>query len=121
MTPFDGFDLAPLLQAAADDLQTTVTGEARWACAGEIELAGLTRSDRDLIHVATGERIAKEITCEIPVSFFALQIAVDRLVGPLRGGDYVSIAYVEDVVDPHLEAAGVQQPIPADGALGTAV
>lgn len=110
MTPFDGFDLAPLLQAAADDLQTPVTGEARWACAGEIELAGLTRSDRDLIHVATGERIAKEITGEIPVSFFALQIAVDRLVGPLRGGDDVSIAYVEDVYT-HYEDSAFGTPV----------
>ena len=55
-------------------------------------------------------RIAKEITGEIPVSFFALQIAVDRVVGPLRGGDYVSIAYVEDVYT-HYEDSAFGTPV----------
>ncbi|GAB49874.1 hypothetical protein [Mobilicoccus pelagius] len=96
MTQFDGFDLSPLVQAASTDLGT-VTGETRWVRVGAAELAGLTASDRDLVAVVTGERLPGEIVGELPVSFFMLQLAVDRLVGPLRGGEDVPITYVEDV------------------------
>ncbi|WP_312719398.1 hypothetical protein [Mobilicoccus sp.] len=96
MTNVDGFDLSPLIQAASGDLGT-VTCEARWARAGAAELAGLTDADRELIAVVTGERVPSEVVGELPVTFFVLQLAADRLVGPLRGGDDVPIAYMEDV------------------------
>ena len=96
MMQFDGFDLSPLVQAASADLGT-VTGETRWVRVGRAELAGLTGSDRDLVAVVTGEHLPEEIDGELPVSFFALQLAADRLVGPLRGGDDVPITYVEDL------------------------
>lgn len=97
MKRFDGFDLTPLIQAAAEGLASPVTGETRWMSAGPVELGGLTASDRFLIHVATGEHLPAEVTFELTISFFALQIALDRLVGPLRDGDDVSIEYIEDV------------------------
>lgn len=96
MTHFDGFDLSPLVQAASDDLGT-VTGEARWLHAGATELGALTESDRELVAVVTGEHLPAEITGERRVSFFVLQLAADRLVGPLRDGEDVSITYMEDV------------------------
>lgn len=96
MTHFDGFDLSPLVQAAAEDLGP-VTGEARWLHAGPAELAGLTASDRELVAVVTGEHLPAEIGGERRVSFFVLQLAADRLVGPLRDGEDVSISYMEDV------------------------
>lgn len=104
MNGFDGFDLSALVQAAADDLQAPVTGDVRWVCLGQAELGGLTASDRDLIRVATGEHIPALICGDTPVSFFALQIATDRLVGCLRDGDDVPIAYLEDVYTAYEES-----------------
>ncbi len=92
------FELSPLLCAAATHLGHPATGDVRWAHAGPVELARLTRSDRELIHVVTGERIPTEVPEDgFPVSFFALQIAVDRLVGPLTDGQDLSIPYAEAI------------------------
>lgn len=97
MNGSDGFDLTPLVQAAAADMGKVVAGDDLWASASDAELAGLTPGDRMLIQVVTGEHIPAAVDGEIAVSFFALQIAADRLVGPLRGGDEIPPSYVEDV------------------------
>lgn len=91
------FDLAPLLAAAATTLCREITGDVRWVHLGPDDLAGLTFADRELIHVVTGERLPLHPTRELLVSFFTLQLATDRLVGPLTDGEDVSIGYVEDV------------------------
>lgn len=91
------FDLTPLIQAAADDLGAPISGESRWLTAGPSELCALTASDRDLVHVVTGERLPVDPRGEIAVSFFVLQLAADRMVGPLVDGLEVPTHYVEDV------------------------
>ena len=109
---FDGFDLSALIQAASVDLGV-VTGESRWVRLGPEELRGLTDSDRELIRVATGERLPRHVVADVTVSFFTLQLAVDRLVGPLRGGDDVPITYMEDVYTAY-ESHGAGTPLGGD-------
>ncbi len=92
------FGLTPLLRAAAQTLGVPVTGELRWLYAGPRDLRGLTASDRELIHVVTGEVLPPHLAgLGVRVSFFTLQLAMDRLTGPLVDGRDVSIPYLEDV------------------------
>lgn len=94
------FGLSPLISAAAAHLGRPVTGDVRWLHLSGDELDRLTESDRELVHVVTGERLPRWVPDDgIPVSFFVLQLAVDRAVGPLADGRDVSITYVEDVYD----------------------
>ncbi len=91
------FGLTPLLRAAAQTLGVPVTGDLRWLYAGARDLRGLTVSDRELIHVVTGEVLPRELSgLGVRVSFFTLQLAMDRLTGPLADGRDVSISYLED-------------------------
>lgn len=109
-----GFDLSPLLWAASLHLLRDITGDVCWVRAGQEELVGLTDSDRELIRVVTGERLPDSAPdCGIAVSFFALQIAADRLVGPLTDGDDVSIAYLEDAYTAY-ESCTVGNPVSGD-------
>ena len=94
------FGLAPLLHAAAAHIGAPVTGDLRWLHLGPDELARLTDADRELAHVVTGERLPFETDEDgVLVSFFVLQIALDRAVGALPQGQDVSIAYVEYVYE----------------------
>lgn len=96
--PAAPFGLTPLLRAAAQAVGVPVTGELRRLYAGPADLRGLTDSDRELIHVVTGEVIPKNLSgIGVRVSFFTLQIAMDRLSGPLIDGRDVTIPYLEDV------------------------
>ena len=109
------FGLSPLLRAAAQHLGHAVTGDVRWLTAGPVELAGITESDRALIHVVTGERLPYDIPeSGLPVSFFVLQIALDRLTGPLVDGSEVSIEYVESVYEAYEEGCPDGNPISGD-------
>lgn len=114
MTSHVGFDLSPLLWAASTDLTREVTGEVRWMRIGQEELDALTASDHALIHVVTGERLPQHAPASgLRVSFFTLQLAADRLVGPLRDGEDVSITYVEDVYTAY-ERCPVGNPVSGD-------
>lgn len=109
------FGLSPLLRAAATHLGHPVTGEVRWFHAGAMELSGLTASDRELIFVATSERIPHEIPDEgMLVSFYVLQIAMDRLAGPLKDGADVSIPYAEAVFTAYEETCPDGNPLSGD-------
>lgn len=109
------FGLSPLLRAAATHVGHRVTGELRWFQAGRVELAGLTESDRELIFVATGERIPNDIPAEgMLVSFYVLQIAMDRLAGPLKDGRDVDIAYAESVYTSYEEGCADGNPMSGD-------
>ncbi|MDO5696994.1 MAG: hypothetical protein Q4G51_03360 [Dermatophilus congolensis] len=109
------FGLSPLLRAAATHLGHPVTGDVRWFHAGTMELSGLTASDRELIFVATSERIPEEIPAEgMLVSFYVLQIAMDRLAGPLKDGSDVSIPYAEAVYSAYEEGCADGNPISGD-------
>lgn len=109
-----GFDLSPLLWAASLHLLRDITGDVCWVRAGQEELAGLTDSDRELVRVVTGERLPEvEPGCGVLISFFALQIAADRLVGPLTDHDDVSIAYLEDAYTAY-EGCPVGSPVSGD-------
>lgn len=92
------FELSPLLHAAALELGHPVTGDVRWLHLAAGDIARLTASDRDLVHVVTGERL-DDATPESGrlVSFFTLQLAMDRAAGALLDGRDASIAYVEQV------------------------
>lgn len=92
------YGLSPLLRAASAALGAPVSGDLRWLYAGPHDLDALTTSDRDLIAVVTGELFPEHVEgVGVRVSFFALQIALDRIAGPLRDGAEASIEYVEDV------------------------
>ncbi|MDO5628324.1 MAG: hypothetical protein Q4G43_08400 [Mobilicoccus sp.] len=97
------FDLTPLIQAAAHELGAPICGDRQWLSLGVAELDVLSASDRELVHVVTGERLpgfdvsATPRADEIGVSFFTMQLVADRTVGPLRDGDDVPTHYVEDV------------------------
>lgn len=92
------FGLTPLLRAAAHTLGAPVAGDLRWLYAGAADLRGLTQTDRELIHVVTGEIVPRTLSeFGVRVSFFALQLAMDRLSGPLADGRDVSIGYLEEV------------------------
>ncbi|WP_168582552.1 hypothetical protein [Gephyromycinifex aptenodytis] len=98
MTMSVGFDLSPLLWAASLHLGRGIAGDVRWMRVGQEELDSLTDSDRHLVHVVTGERLPQSVPeSGILLSFFALQLAADRMVGPLRDREDVSIEYLEDV------------------------
>lgn len=109
------FGLSPLLRAAATHIGHPVTGEVRWFQAGHIELAGLTETDRELIFVATGERIPTEVPAAgMPVSFYVLQIAMDRLAGPLRDGEDITVQYAESVYCAYEEGCADGNPLSGD-------
>ncbi len=109
------FGLSPLLRAAATHLGHPVTGEVRWFHAGPMELSGLTDSDRELIFVATSERIPDPVPDEgMLVSFYVLQIAMDRIAGPLSDGRDVSIPYAEDVYTAYDEGCQDGNPMSGD-------
>lgn len=109
------FGLSPLLRAAATHLGHPVTGEVRWFHAGAMELSGLTASDRELIFVATSERIPHEIPDEgMLVSFYVLQIAMDRLAGPLRDGEDITVPYAESVYCAYEEGCADGNPLSGD-------
>lgn len=94
------FGLSPLLQAASIHLGRPVTGEVRWLHLATDELDRLTESDRELVQVVTGETLPREAPeSGVLVSFFVLQLAMDRAAGPLEDGREVGIRYVEDVFD----------------------
>ncbi|MBK7722103.1 MAG: hypothetical protein IPI32_07730 [Austwickia sp.] len=106
------FGLTPLLRAAAQTLGVPVTGDLRWLYAGARDLCGLTAADRELIHVVTGEVIPRELTgLGVRVSFFTLQLAMDRLTGPLADGRDVSIRYLEDVFTRYEEGCPDGNPV----------
>lgn len=94
-----GFGLEPLLYAASVHVGHPVVGDERWMHLEAEDLERLTDGDRELVHVVTGERLTPGASGETPVSFFALQIALDRAVGPLADGCPVTIGYVENVYD----------------------
>lgn len=109
------FGLSPLLRAAAQHVGHPVSGDTRWLNAGPTELRGLTDSDRDLIFVATGERIPAEIPSEgLKVSFYVLQLAADRLAGPLADMRDVSIEYAENVYEAYEETCPDGNPMCGD-------
>lgn len=92
------YGLSPLLRAAAAALGAPVAGDLRWLYAGPHDLAALTPSDRDLIAVVTGELFPEQVNgVGVRVSFFALQLALDRIAGPLLDGGDASIEYLESV------------------------
>lgn len=92
------YGLSPLLRAASAALGAPVTGDLRWLYAGPHDLHALTPSDRDLIAVVTGELFPEHVEgVGVRVSFFTLQLALDRIAGPLRDGSDASIEYMEDV------------------------
>ncbi|MBW3084007.1 hypothetical protein KEM60_00190 [Austwickia sp. TVS 96-490-7B] len=92
------FGLSPLLRSASAAIGSPVTGDLRWLYAGPRDLAALTESDRDLIAVVTGEHLPEHVEgLGVRVSFFTLQLALDRLTGPLYDGRDVSISYMEDI------------------------
>ncbi|QQS02403.1 MAG: hypothetical protein IPK37_08910 [Austwickia sp.] len=92
------YGLSPLLRAASAALGAPVSGDLRWLYAGPHDLDALTSSDRDLIAVVTGELFPEHVEgVGVRVSFFALQIALDRIAGPLRDGEDASIEYMERV------------------------
>lgn len=108
------FGLTPLLRVAAQALRVPVTGDVRWLYAGPRDLRGLTDSDRELIAVVTGEVIPCEPSAGLRVSFFALQVALDRLSGALPHGQDVSIAYLEDVYTRYDEGCPDGNPVSGD-------
>lgn len=109
------FGLTPLLRAAAQSLGGPVTGDLRWLYAGPRDLRGLTASDRELIHVVTGEVISPELSdLGVRVSFFTLQLALDRLTGPLVDGRDVTIPYLEDVYTQYDESCPDGNPVSGD-------
>lgn len=109
------FGLSPLLRAAATHVGHPVTGELRWLHAGPTELGGLTASDRDLIFVATGERVPDVIPEQgMAVSFYVLQLAMDRLAGPLADTADVSIEYAESVYTAYEESCPDGNPMSGD-------
>lgn len=92
------FGLSPLMRIAASHLGRPVTGELRWLYAGQHDLDGLTDTDRELIHVVTGEVIPARVTgLGLRVSFFTLHLAMDRKAGVLSDGRDVTVEYLEDV------------------------
>ncbi|MBO3130203.1 hypothetical protein [Dermatophilus congolensis] len=92
------FGLSPLIRAAAVQVGAPVTGDVRWFDASPAELRGLTETDKELIYVATSERIPDDIPEEgLRVSFYVLQIAMDRLAGPLKNGEDISVEYAEHI------------------------
>lgn len=92
------YGLSPLLRAASAALGAPVSGDLRWLYAGPHDLDALTTSDRELIAVVTGELFPEHVDgIGVRVSFFTLQIALDRIAGPLRDGADASTAYMEDV------------------------
>lgn len=92
------YGLSPLLRAASSHHGGPVPGDLRLLFAGARDLDGLTHSDRELIAVVTGELIPVPVTgLMLRVSFFTLQLALDRLAGPLMDGADASIEYLEAV------------------------
>ncbi len=89
------FDLSLLLQVAAMESGRFITGEVRWMVAQPADIARLTPSDRELLHVVTGERWEWSADEPAPMSFFAWQIVCDRAVGALA--DEVTVPYVESL------------------------
>lgn len=109
------FGLTPLLRAAAQTLGVPVTGDLRWLYAGPRDLRGLTDSDRELIHVVTGEVLPQHLSAMgVRVSFFTLQLAMDRLTGPLVDGRDVSIPYLEHVYTQYDEGCADGNPVSGD-------
>ncbi len=87
------FDLSLLLHVAAAEAGRFITGDVRWMVAEPADLARLSASDRELIHVVTGERLDWAADEPVETSFFTWQIICDRATGELSGD--VSVAYVE--------------------------
>lgn len=100
------YGLSPLMRVAAANLGRPVTGEVRWLYAGQHDLDGLTDSDRELIHVVTGEVIpATVVGLGLRVSFFTLHLAMDRKTGQLRDGRDVTVEYLEEVYTKYEECS----------------
>ncbi|MEP7161002.1 MAG: hypothetical protein ABI746_07845 [Dermatophilaceae bacterium] len=92
------YGLSPLIRAASAAIDRPITGDLRWLHAGPNDLRGLTDSDSTLIEIVTGEVFnATPDELGVRVSFFTLQIAMDRLAGPLQDGADITISYLEDV------------------------
>lgn len=109
------FGLAPLLEAAAAGLGEPVAGDLRWLHLGPAELDRLTDSDRELVHVVTGERLPIDVPeAGVLVSFFVVQLAADRAVGALPPGADVSIPYVEHVFETYEESCDAGNPFSGD-------
>lgn len=97
-SPMNSYGLSPLLRAASAAIGAPIKGDLRWLYAGAHDLDALTESDRDLIGVVTGEQIPTHVEgMGLRVSYFTLQLAMDRLCGPLMDGREASISYMEDV------------------------
>lgn len=90
------YGLSPLIRAASAALDAPVAGDLRWLYAGPHDLCSLTDSDRELIEIVTGETFDEGAEVGVRVSFFTLQIAMDRLGGPLQDGAEITIPYMED-------------------------
>lgn len=92
------YGLSPLIRAASAAIDRPITGDLRWLYAGPHDLRGLTDSDSALIEIVAGEVFtAGADDVGVRVSFFTLQIAMDRLAGPLQDGADITIPYLEDV------------------------
>lgn len=90
------YGLSPLLRAASAAIGAPVTGDLRWLYAGANDLDALSDTDRELIAVVTGETLPDHVEgVGVRVSFFTLQMALDRLTGVLPDGLDASIVYVE--------------------------
>lgn len=86
------------LLTATSAVSGPVAGDERLYYAAPGDLCFLTAADRELIEVVTGEIIPEAPRgLGVRVSFFTLQIVLDRLDGALRGGEEVTIDYLEAV------------------------
>lgn len=109
------YGLSPLLRAASAALGAPVTGDLRWLYAGPHDLDALTPSDRDLIAVVTGELFPEHVDgVGVRVSFFTLQLALDRIAGALRDGADATIEYMEAVYTGYEENCPEGNPFSGD-------
>lgn len=107
--------LSPLLRAASAAIGAPVAGDLRWLYAGPHDLDALTRADRELIEVVTGETFPEHAEgIGVRISFFTLQLALDRRTGALRDGRPISIRYMEDVYSAYEEHCPEGNPFSGD-------
>ncbi|WP_116112192.1 hypothetical protein [Austwickia chelonae] len=107
--------LSPLLRAASAAIGAPIMGDLRWLYAGPRDLDALTVSDRELISVVTGETFPERVEgLGVRVSFFTLQLALDRLSGLLKDGQDVSISYMEKVYTAYEENCPEGNPYSGD-------
>ena len=108
------YGLSPLIRAASAALDAPVAGDLRWLYAGPHDLSSLIASDLELIEVVTGETFDLDNEIGTRVSFFALQIAMDRLGGPLQDGSEITIPYLEDVYSAYERHCPQGNPVSGD-------